>query len=60
MGVHITVKCSACRGTGRTGDSGHFYDWCKECSGTGNELVWEEVGEAQGRLLQKQIDDAEL
>lgn len=56
MGVHIRIKCPECNGRA------HHIDWiCEVCNGTGGKLVWEEnMGEAQGKLLQKQIDDAEL
>ena len=59
----IRVKCSGCGGSGKRrgyvkGDSVHFDDYCKECSGTGGALVSED--EAKSLLIQKQIDDAKL
>ena len=62
MGVHVTVKCPACSGRGRKGNSESWIrDYCEACRGTGEKFVWEEnLGEAQGKLLQKQIDDAKL
>lgn len=57
MGLH-TVKCPNCHGSGRTGNSGYFYDWCKECGGTGTKVITDD--EARSLLLQKQIEDAEL
>ncbi len=57
----ITVKCSSCNGSRLRRSSTkmeHFDDQCPECQGTGTEIV--DDGEARSRLLQKQIDDAEL
>ena len=61
MGVHVTVKCPECSGHGTIGEGHWINTYCKACGGTGGKLVWEEnLGEAQGKLLQKQIDDARL